>query len=120
MVRVQMGLLQEAILTNRIGPYLQSTIVPWQSGYVRGVEDAMIALHETTSLVLAEGRCVWSLFGDFVRAFPRVWRDDLLVLLSGSESVRGGSYALLADMFTQDNVHVAERCIGYGSFVWPS
>ena len=50
--------------------------------------------------------CTWYILGDFAKAFPWVWREDLLCLVGGIEDFRGGCYALTADVLRQDTVAV--------------
>ena len=44
-IKAQMGLLQEALLTQRWLRKVQQNVLPCQSGFVRGVEDAWLLLH---------------------------------------------------------------------------
>ena len=49
---------------------------------------------------------MWLTMGDFVKAFPRTWREDLLCLLSRVPGLTGGAFALLADILQSDDVQV--------------
>ena len=42
--------------------------------------------------------------GDFVKAYPRTWRQDLLRILSEKAGLKGGGFALLADILEHDAV----------------
>ena len=88
-----MGLLQEGILTNRIAEAVRGRLSPAQSGYTRGCEDPQLLMHELCAWSLAQLLCMWCLLRDFEKAFPKVWRDDLAVLLG---SGGGMKYTALA------------------------
>ena len=105
-VRVQMGLLQEAVLAARIKPQVRACLTTGQSGYVRDVEDPLLALHELLVAQSSLGRSLWICFADFVKAFPRTDRSDLLTLLYSRTRIRGGAWSLLEDIFAWDCVHV--------------
>ncbi|CAE7247873.1 unnamed protein product [Symbiodinium sp. CCMP2592] len=101
-VRSQMGLLQEAVLINRIKPCLLRGIEPGQSGYVRDVSDAQLVLHELTAARRASGLPILTIMGDLARAFPRTWRDDFLTQICLQAGLDGGGRGLLADMLFWD------------------
>ena len=105
-VKIQMGLLQETILSRRLSPPVRVHLAAGQSGYIRGTEDPILLLHELCSLRLRLNLCTWYSLGDFQKAFPRVWRADLLNLAHGVPEFRDGAYALLADILKVDQVHV--------------
>ena len=63
-------------------------------------------LHEVCALLHSLKRRAWMVLGDFMRAFPLKWREDLLVIASSRPEVRGGCFVLLADIFGVDRVHV--------------
>ena len=79
-VKVQMGLLQQAILSGRMLPSVRNELEAGQSGYARGVEDPVLLLHELIALRRGLLLPTWYLMGDFKKAFPRTWREDVLVL----------------------------------------
>ena len=105
-VKIQMGLLQEALLTRRLLPAVRLRLRPGQSGYARGVEDPILLLHEICATRLTASLCTWYAMGDFVKAFPRVWREDLLTIMRGVTTCSGGTFALLADILQKDVVSV--------------
>ena len=81
-VRVQMGLLQEGVMSARLTPNIRAYLTIGQSGYARDVEDVMLVLFEFLSAqVQLFNRCPWICFGDFRKAFPYTDRADLLCLL---------------------------------------
>eukprot|EP00973_Karenia_brevis_P042772 5919973-Karenia_brevis.AAC.1 len=55
MVKQQMGLIQECVLATRLAPVVRAALTPGQSGYVRGVEDPHLLLHEVVATALAQG-----------------------------------------------------------------
>jgi hypothetical protein len=101
-----MGLLQEGIHKERIFPEIVAEITPGQSGYIRGTDDAILLLHEVLALRYSLGLATWYILGDFERAFPRVWRSDLLDMLGDDGRITGGALALIGDIFTGDILHV--------------
>ena len=101
-VRPQMGLLQEAVLINRIKPCCLQGIEPGQSGCVRDVSDAQLLLHELTAARRASGLPILTVMGDLARAFPRTWRDDFLTQVCFQAGLDGGGRGLLADMLCWD------------------
>ena len=105
-VRVQLGLLQETLLCARLAPPVREYIWPGQSGYVRGVDDPHTFLHELVALRKPLGLVLVTLLGDHVNAFPRSWRDDLLLLMSDGAGVRAGALALFAGMLSPETIHV--------------
>ena len=110
-----MGLLQEAVLATRIKPHIHGHLCPGQSGYVRDVEDPMLVLFELIVTQAQMGRLLWLCFGDFVKAFPRTSRADLLALLYSGPRIRHGAFALLEDIMSRDELFV--WLSGYGSTV---
>ena len=82
MVKAQMGLIQEGLLSERLLERIQCSLERGQSGYVRGVQDPHLLLHEILSESRRFRRDVWLLPGDFVKAFPLTWREDLLNQIS--------------------------------------
>ena len=106
-IRVQMGLLQEAVLAARIKPSICRALVAGQSGYVRDVADPHLILHELMATALQLGRPIFLVLGDFQQAFPNTWREVLLMLLQQNVHVDGGAYLLLHAMLTEDLVLLA-------------
>lgn len=92
MVKSQMGLLQEGLLTQRLTLPLRSALTPGQSGYARGVEDPHLLLHELVTESLAAHRCLWHLPADSVKAFPNTLREDLLVRLARNAKASAGAF----------------------------
>ncbi|OLP92937.1 hypothetical protein AK812_SmicGene25199 [Symbiodinium microadriaticum] len=103
-VKVQMGLLQEALLTQRWLTRTRAHIQPCQSGYVRGVEDAHLLLHEVSAEAIYQQRALWTVMGDFRKAFPSVCREDLVCTLADGPHVNGQCLKLLADILRHDTV----------------
>ena len=102
-----MALLQEAVIANRLRSTFVSRLIAGQSGYIRGVEDPQLLLHELVSLMRRCGRFLWILMGDFAKAFPRVWREDLLVeLYQAVPELRGSMYTLLHQIFQPGSVQI--------------
>ena len=105
-VKIQFGLLQEGMLAARIAPRLRRSLEAGQSGFVRGTEDPHLAVHEISAAALAQGRCVWTLMGDFVKAFPKTWRELVLFIMSQEAGIDGGCLASLCSILEDDEVAV--------------
>ena len=103
-VKVQMGLMQEALLTQRWLSRTRQHTLPCQSGYVRGVEDAHLLLHEICAEAILQRRALWFVMGDFRKAFPNVCREDLLCTLAEGPRVNGQCLKLLASILKHDTV----------------
>ena len=102
-----MGLLQEGILAARLKPNIHAYLTDGQSGYVRDVEDVMLALFEFLSAqIQLLNRCPWICFGDFRKAFPSTDRADLLCLLYAGALVRDGMFVLLDDILGHDKINI--------------
>ena len=106
MVKAQLGLIQESVVHRRLFGHLQDSVLPGQSGYVRDVGDAHLALHELAAAAAAQGRPLWVIFSDLQKAFPRTWREGLLHRLREQAGVSDGMLALLGSMFEKDIIHV--------------
>ena len=105
-VKVQLGLLQEALLAARVKPTLFEFLHPCQSGYCKAVDVPHLVLHELCSMARQQNRVIWLVMGDFKKAFPRVWRELLLDLLGSGPRLHNGIFELLASILASDSVHV--------------
>ena len=105
-VKAQLGLMQEALLTQRWLNTVRKFIQPCQSGYIRGTEDAHLLLHEICAEAKLQQRPLWLVMGDFQKAFPRVCRDDLLCALADGPHVNGQCLGLFADILHSDRVTI--------------
>ena len=107
-IRSQAGLWQEACLRDVVRPGILDSRKPGQSGYVRGVEDAILWLHELAAAARASGRCMWILLCDLIRAFASTYRKDLLCMLHDISGVRDGSFLLLDSFLGHDSIVVRQ------------
>ena len=105
-VKIECGLLQEAVLANRIPPHVRAYLRPGQSGYARGVEDSQLVLHEACAERCGSKLCTWILLGHQKKAFPKTWREALLRLLWKYGGFRGGVSELAASIMERDEVAV--------------
>eukprot|EP00439_Symbiodinium_sp_Y106_P071520 s5564_g12.t2 len=105
-VKAQLGLMQEALLAQRWLSATRRFIQPCQSGYIRGVDDAHLLLHEVSAEAILQHRPLWFVMGDFHKAFPRVCRHDLLCALADGPHVNGHCLGLLGDILKEDHVVV--------------
>ena len=106
MVRAQLGLLQEGLLFQRLQGPLRDRITQGQSGYIRDVGDAHLLLHELTAAAIQARKTIIAVFGDLQKAFPRTWREGLLLNLHEFGGVRDGAFALLRSILEEDCVHI--------------
>ena len=90
-----MDLLQEMILANRVRTDVWHALCPGQSGYMRGTEDPVLVMQELGHAYYSSQRCLYAILGDYVKAFPRCWREDLLCIVGEKGAIRGGSLFLL-------------------------
>ena len=65
-----------------------------------------MVLHELSSDALSNDRCFFAVMGDFEKAFPSTWREDILGLAARCPGVQGGIFHLLGDILAWDAVHV--------------
>ena len=105
-VKVQMGLLQEGLIAVRLKHHIFTYLRPCQSGYLKGIEDPHLVMHELCSVASAQKRTVWGVLGDFQQSFPRVWRELLLNLLHSGPHIRDGMLSLLGSILHSDQVHI--------------
>ena len=63
-------------------------------------------VHDVARCTLDAGRVLWSLLGDFRKTYPKVWRKDLLGLLSEIPNLNGGCMVLLSDIIEKEDVIV--------------
>ena len=101
-IRAQIALLHEAVLIARLRPRHRAAVLPGQSGYVRDVGDAHLALHEITAMRRDVGLPTLPAFGDVARAFPRTWRADFLHETATAAGVTDGALATLGDIMASD------------------
>ncbi|CAE7246984.1 unnamed protein product [Symbiodinium natans] len=101
------GLLQEEILMSRISPVIHSSFDFVQTGYRFDV----LHHHLTLSVLQDDYKCwrraFFVIFADFVHAFPRAWRDLLLVEARHTAGIRDGAFALLASVMKCDFWRIA-------------
>ena len=105
-IKAQMGLLQESLLTSRIQPDVFHCLWEGQSGFMYGVEEAQCLLLEWCAEALRTGRSLWAVMGDFIKAFPRAWREHLSLLLADRRAITGGCLELLCSIMEEDTVHI--------------
>ena len=101
------GMLQEEILLARLGGIIHSSLDDVQTGYRYDMFH-----HQLTLSILQDdyrhfNRTLFVVFADFVHAFPRAWRDLLLVEARETAGIRDGALALLAAIMKQDAWRVA-------------
>ena len=101
-VLTQHALLQEGILAKRIRPQIWSSLQPVQGGYIRDSLDTVLCLHELSANYVACDRCLITVHGDLVHAFPRTWREELVVLLRQVVNVRDGVLAEVGSILKWD------------------
>ena len=105
-IKSQMGLLQEGVLANGVRPSIWGYLFDGQSGYMRSTDDPLLALTELTTSTISDKKCFFALLGDFQKAFPFTWREDILLLAANCPNLTGGQLHLLGDMLSLDVVLV--------------
>ena len=75
MVRSQIGLLQEALVFEKLRDKIKAMVTPRQSGYSRDGQDAHFLLHELMAEACGSCKTLWVVFGEMKEAFPRIWRQ---------------------------------------------
>ena len=90
----------------RLKPIIRSFLHPCQSGYFRGIEDPHLVLHEVYHIAEAVMRAVWLVMGDFMQAFPRLWRELLLQMIHKDIGIGHGMLELLASILEFDEVQI--------------
>jgi len=105
-VMVQLGLLQEGLLSKRLAIHVRLCISPGQSRYSRDVGDAQLLLGGVLAILQTQKRSAWCIFGDLWKAFPRTWRQRLLHLCHARAGISDGSWSLLASILSFDRVVV--------------
>ena len=101
-VKSQMGLLQEGVLALGLRPRVWGYLEEGQSGYLRSSDDPLLVLAELNCISAEQHRRIFANLGDFQKAFPSSWREDLLLLLSRGPQVQGGAFHLLSDILRLD------------------
>ena len=117
-VKDVMGLIQEACLSSVIKPCIWQGLQPGQSGFSKGRNpyDPHLVLFELTRMSLDTSRCLWIVMGDYEKAFPRVWRSDLLDMMSNVPAIRGGCALLFEECLKEDRVIISlSGCLLYTS-----
>ena len=110
-IKSQLALLQEGVMRLRWNPACRKSLTQGQSGYMFGVEEAQFLLHEIAAIACAKQLALWVVLGDFRKAFPNVWREQLVCLSRDQVGFDGGSRALLADFLVEDVVSVWQNGI---------
>ncbi len=106
MVKSQLGLLQEDLVHARLSSQVKGSITAGQSGYIRDVGDAHLLLHECMAEAIAVHKPIWAVFGDLQKAFPRTWREAMLLELATTARVQDGILSVLGSMMEQDHIYV--------------
>ena len=112
MVKCLFGLMQEGLFFQRLRSVIRANIRPGQSGYIRDVGDAHLLLHCTTAAFLHSRRTLWSVPGDFAKAFPRTWRARIIQQVATGPAIADGMLSLLNSMLKKDNIHVNVDGVG--------
>ena len=105
-IKSQLGLFQEKLLCARLRPDVFSDIYEGQSGFWLGVEAPQLLLFEITALAVSLGLPLWAIFGDFLKAFPKTWRELAVCIVAERRSVSHGALALLGSILQEDTLHV--------------
>ena len=69
---------------------------------MRSTDDPLLVLSEVATIVKAQGRCALCNMGDFWRAFPSTWREDIVLLSAQGPRLQGGALHLLGSILLFD------------------
>ena len=95
----QLGLLTARLFWNRVVTDVRQAIGKFQTGYTHRCEYHALTFHEVAAARVHSGTGLVALFGDLVGAFPKAWRELILVLAAVSGSVVGSKLILLREFF---------------------
>ena len=73
---------------------------------MHSTDDPLLALTELTTSALSDKECFFAHLGDFQKAFPFTWREDILPLAANCPNLTGGQLHLLGDTLSLDVVLV--------------
>ena len=89
MINTQLGLLMERLFWREVVNDVRRAIGPYQTGYVHRCEYHALCFHEVAAFRLHLGVGMIALMGDLVGAFPRAWREMIIVLARLEANVCG-------------------------------
>ena len=103
MINTQLGMLMERLFWNRVVADVRRAVGPFQTGYVHRCEYHALVLHEVAASRLHAGMGMVAFLGDLVGAFPKAWRE-LLVVVAHLEAHVTGSRIMLMKEFLRHTV----------------
>ena len=107
MINTQMGLLMERLFWNRVVGEVRQALGKYQTGYVHRCEYHALAFHEVAASRLWLGVGMVALLGDLVGAFPKAWRELIVVLAKVEAGINGSLLVLLREFLKHTAVEVA-------------
>jgi hypothetical protein len=105
-INTQLGLLMERLFWRRVVSDVRSSVGMYQTGYMYRCEYHALTFHEVAAARVYLGVGLVALFGDLVSAFPKAWRELLLVLAALHAQVTGSRLVLLREFLRNTAVEV--------------
>ena len=107
MINTQLGLLMERLFWNRVVTDIRRALGRYQTGYMHRCEYHALVFHEVAAFRLHMGVGMVALMGDLVGAFPKSWRELILVLAALEAQVSGSRLVLLQEFLKNTAVEVS-------------
>ena len=107
MINTQLGLLMERCFWFHAVHAIRLAVGPFQTGYIHRCEYHALVFHEVAASRLHWGCGLVALMGDLVGAFPKPWRDLVVVVACLEEQVVGSKLVLLKEFLRHTAVEIS-------------
>ena len=107
MINTQLGLLMERLFWNRVVGDVRRALGCNQTGYAHRCEYHALTFHEVAASRLQAGMGMVALLGDLVGAFPKSWRELIVVIANLEAQVTGSRIVLLKEFLRHTSVEVS-------------
>ena len=107
MINTQLGLLMERIFWNRVVADIRCAVGKHQTVYRHRCEYHALAFHEVAAARLHMGVGLVALLGDLVGAFPKTWRELVVIIACLEANVTGSRLMLLKAFLRHTAVEVS-------------
>ena len=101
-----MGLLMERLYFTRVVHAVRKSLGKFQTGYIYRCEYQALVFHEIAAARVELGVGMVTLMGDLVGAFPKSWRELLIVLAALAAHVVGSQLVLLKEFLRNTSLEV--------------
>ena len=106
MINKKFGLLMERVFWTTVVDDVRKALGEYPTGYVHRCEYHALCFHEVAASRLHMGVGLMALLGDLVGAFPKTWRELVVVLACLEAHVQGTRLVLLKDFLRHTAVKV--------------